>query len=89
MAYLLYGNSGGICKVKKQVENRENVYTSLLDALKAVADTPLHPYDIEDLSIEDYGYDPRIKKEVYIIVTKRCGRETYSRPQFVSFMVEI
>ena len=89
MAYLLYGNSGGICKVQKQIENRENVYTSLLDALKAVADTPLHLFDVEDLSIEDYGYDPRLDKEVYIILAKRFRDVTYSPPAFVSFMVEV
>ena len=89
MAYLLYGNSGGICKVQKQIENRENVYTSLLDALKAVADTPLHLFDVEDLSIKHYGYDPRIKKEVFIILTQRIRDERYTTPLFVSFMVEV
>lgn len=93
MAYLLYGNSGGIDLVKKSIERKENVYDSLLDALKYAADTPLCSFGINDLSVKYYGYDPRINKEVYVILTNRCGKENYIKkygtPQFVFFMVEV
>lgn len=89
MAYLLYGNSGGIARVQKFIEDRQNVYPTLLDALKSVADSQLRLFDVEDLSIKHYGYDPRIKKEVFIILTRRIRDEMYTTPQFVSFMVEV
>lgn len=89
MAYLLYGNSGGIARVQKFIEDRLNVYPTLLDALKFVAYSQLRSFDVEDLSIKHYGYDPRIKKEVFIILTRRFRDEMYTTPQFVSFMVEV
>jgi hypothetical protein len=89
MAYLLYGHCGGITTVQKFIEDRQNVYPTLLDALKSVADSQLRSFDVKDLSIKYYCYDPRIKKEVFIILTRRFRDEMYTNPQFVSYMVEV
>lgn len=94
MKFFIYGNSGGIDEVKKELANPK---TKTFETIKQVCTTLVkqrdNAFDVEDLYIRYYGYDNRIEKDVYIIATCRHGKENYIKkygcPQFISYMVTI
>lgn len=93
MAYMIYGNSGGIHQVQAMIKSGTPVYSTLKEALEAAQDNVLHTYDVSDLSIKYYGYDDRIDKDVYVILTRRCSNrdfiKMYGTPQFASYLIEV
>jgi len=93
MRFFLYGNSGGIDNVKKELSNPKETFETIKDACAALVEQRLNAFDIEDLHIRYYGYDKRIEKDVYLIATSRYGKEDYIKkygcPQFVSYMVTV
>lgn len=90
MKYFLYGNSGGIEKVAYDLSNPDKkTYGSIKEAFEAVVKFyDLCSLRIEDLSIEYYTYDDRIRKEVYIVLMKQCAGKKCDPPQYAMFMVE-
>lgn len=92
MRYFIYGNGGGIDKVKRDLENPEETFSSLLEVFNILKERFSIP-DIHCLSLEHYCCDPRIDKEVYVVLTKNFDYtnclEKYGCPQFVSYLVEI
>lgn len=92
MKYFIYGNGGGIDKVKKDLENTKETFKSLLEVFNVLKERFSIPYT-QCLSLEHYCYDPRIDKEVYVVLTKQFGDtdciKKHGCPQFVSFLVEI
>ena len=93
MKYFLYGNSGGIGKVKEELSNPKETFKNIKEVFVALKERYYNLFDISDLSIKYYAYDERIKKDVYMIVTNKLGNkdyiEEYGCPQFISYMVNI
>lgn len=93
MRYFIYGNGGGIDKVKKDLENPKETFASLYDVFNAIKERRISIPDVSCLSIKHHCYDPRIDKEVYVVTTDRQGNtdcvKKYGCPQFVSYLVEI
>lgn len=93
MRFFLYGNGGGIDKVKKELANPVETFESIKDACVALIEQRMNAFSIEDLYIQYYGYDERIEKDVYLIATSRYGEENYIKkhgcPQFISYMVTV
>lgn len=90
--YLIYGNFCGTDYVIKQIKKpTQHVFESLKEVFEALVDLHYRNFHISDLSIRYYGYDDRIKKDVYIIGTSRMGKEDYidkyGCPQFVSYLI--
>ena len=93
MGFFIYGNSGGIDKVMQELRNPKETFGSLTELFEAIKDKRGAMFDIKDLNIIYYCYDPRIDKEVYMITTNRYGEEDYIRlygnPQFLYFLIEV
>lgn len=93
MRFFLYGNSGGIYRVKDELANPKETFATIREACMAVVERNHDMFDIEDLFIKYYGYDERIEKDVYMITTSCYGDEDYIKeygyPQFVSYMVSV
>ena len=91
--YFIYGNSGGINKVKEELNNPKETFSNIKEVFEKIKERHGNLLDITDLSIKYYCYDDRIKKDVYMVVTDRCGDEKYIEkykcPQFVSYLVNI
>lgn len=93
MKFFLYGNSGGIDKVKEELSNPRETFGSIREVFEKIEEQYGNLMGVTDLSVIYYSYDDRIEKDVYMIVTNRCGDkdyiEEYKYPQFVSYMVTI
>ena len=93
MKFFLYGNSGGIDEVKKELTHPRETFETIKQACATLVRQRDNAFDIEDLYIRYYGYDERIEKDVYIIATSRHGKENYIKkygcPQFISYMISI
>lgn len=94
MGYLTYGNGGGIDKVIAEIANPTKVHEGIIAAfLDIVKTSPKGTYAVDDLSLKYYGFDERIGKDVYMIVSNRCGKENYIKkyghPCFVRYLIEL
>lgn len=93
MAYVMYGNDGGIDDVIKLLERPKKTFKSINDMFDHIVKTRESISDKRDLFIGYYCYDPRIQRDVYIITCAKSGNEDYMRkyhwPQFVSYAVEV
>ena len=93
MKYFLYGNSGGIGKVKEELSNPKETFDTIKDACISIVERNHNAFNIEDLYIRYSCYDERIDKDVYTISTGCYGLEDYIKeygcPQFVSYMVTV
>ena len=93
MRYYIYGNGGGIDEVRKGLEDPKDTFNSIKDVFLSLSNRACNMYGISDLSVKYFCYDDRIDKDVYMVVTNRCGKENYLKkhgcPQFVSYLVEI
>lgn len=94
MSFMMYGNGGGIDEVIAEIANPTKVYNSIIVAfLDLVKTSPKGTYSVEDLSLKYYGFDDRIGKDVYMIVSNRCGKENYIKkyghPCFVRYLVQL
>ena len=93
MKFFLYGNGGGIDKVKEELKNPKETFSTLKEAFEEIVRRYSGFLDIRDLHIQYYYYDSRIEKEVFIVTTSRYGNEDYIKkcgcPQFVSYMVTV
>lgn len=91
--YFIYGNSGGIDKVKKELENPKETFANIKEVFEKIKERHGNLLNITDLSVKYYCYDDRIEKDVYMVVTDRCGDENYIEeykcPQFTSYLVNI
>ena len=89
--YYIYGNSGGIDTVIKDLRNPKEFFSSLKDVFNKLIDDYSGLISMGDLSVSYYGYDDRLKKDVYIIGVSRCGREDYIKkygcPQCIKYMI--
>lgn len=93
MRFIIYGNGGGIDKVKEKLANPKETFETIKEVFEIIVKRYCGMLDIKDLSIRYYCYDNRIEKDVYMVVTNRCGNEDYIKrykyPQFVSYLVNI
>ena len=93
MKFFIYGNGGGIDKVKEELKNPKETYESIKEVFEEIKRRYANLLDIDDLSVKYYGYDARIGKDVYMVVTNKCGKENYIKkyecPQYVSYLVSI
>lgn len=93
MSLFIYGNAGGIDRVKDKINNPQETFDTIKEACMAVVKQYNNMFALEDLYVRYYGYDERINKDVYLITTNRYGEENYIKkyghPQFVSYMVSI
>lgn len=91
MKFFIYGNGGDIDEVKEELNSPKETFASIKEVFVKIKERYGNLLDIEDLSIKYYCYDDRIGKDVYMVVTNRCGKENYIKkykyPQFVSYMV--
>lgn len=103
--YFLYEELNGIentkMRIKNAIETGENVFNSLHECFTHICKRyncliDGHERNIvseEDLLIEYHGYDSRIDYDVYMVLTKRFGKENYiekhGSPQFIDFLIEI
>lgn len=91
--YFIYGNSGGIDKVKEELSNPKETFENIKEVFETIVKRYSGMLDIEDLSVKYYCYDDRIERDVYMIVTNRCGNEDYIEkykcPQFAGYLVSI
>jgi hypothetical protein len=78
--YFKYGNNGGIDKVKRREINCNSGY---FNSLKALLDSCITKY-AKNYKIEYYGYDDRIKRDVYMVVADHSGY----KQQFMSYFIE-
>lgn len=89
--YFLYGNSGGIDGVIEALSHPKTTYKTIKDALDFIAENT--GFDVHELYVHWYGYDDRIKKDVYMIGVGATDNvdflQEYGCPQFVSYMVEV
>lgn len=93
MRFFLYGNSGGIDKVKDNLVNPKETFETIKEVFETIVKRYSGMLDIKDLSIQYYCYDNRIEKDVYMVVTNKFGNENYIEkykcPQFISYLVNI
>lgn len=93
MKFFIYGNGGGIDKVKEELKNPKETYESIKEVFEEIKRRYGNLLDIDDLSVKYYSYDARIEKDVYMVVTNKCGKENYIKkykcPQYVSYLVSI
>ena len=93
MKFFLYGNGGGIDEVKKELKHPKETFKTIKEVFEEIKRRYGDFLDIEDLSVKYYCYDDRIEKDVYMVVTDRCGKEDYIKkykcPQFVSYLVNV
>lgn len=96
MRYFIYGNSGGIDQVKYELKHPapNRVFNTINDMFNFFTNG-IEPFSNGcskgDLYVKYYGYDDRIKKHVYIIMTEQFyDNEVYDKtPHFLSYFVEI
>lgn len=75
--YFIYDNCGSIDKVINDLRLKKGLrFSSLIDVFTYISKRSFG-FRFDDLSLKPYGYDARIKKEVYMIVTVKCGKENY------------
>ena len=92
MSFFIYGNSGGIDEIKRQLNapNKRTVST-LKEVFENISKQHEGAVSVNDLSIIYYGYDPRIDMDVYTVTTNRYGSEDYMKkykhPQYIGFFV--
>lgn len=92
--YFIYGNSGGIDEVIKDLTSYKGLrFRTLNEVFDYIADNSLCMKK-EDLALKPYCYDARIKKYVFMITTKKIGKEDcykkYGCPQFAGYyLVEL
>lgn len=94
MRFYMYGNSGGIDKIKKELINPKiNTFKTIKEVFVNIEKRYCNMLNISDLSIIYYCYDDRIKKDVYMIVTNRLGDEDYIKefghPCYISYLINI
>ena len=93
MRLYLYGNGGGIDRIIEDISNSPKTYGSLKEVMFELKERYYNQFDIHDLFIQYYGYDNRLNKDVYIIVTSQMGEEDYVQkygcPQFVSYLISL
>ena len=94
MRFYMYGNSGGIDKIKKELTNPKiNTFKTIKEVFVNIEKRYRNMLNISDLSIIYYCYDDRIKKDVYMIVTNRLGDEDYIKefghPCNISYLITI
>ncbi len=106
--YFLYEELNGIENTKMRIINAidtgKNVFSSLHECFNHICKkyncykclTEGHEINMineEDLLIKYYGYDSRIDYDVYMVLTKRLGKENYiekyGTPQFIDFLIEL
>ena len=89
--YYIYGNSGGIDEVLKDIKRPKKTFSSIKDVFEHIVREYGGFVSMEELSVRYYGYDDRLEKDVYLIGTSRCGSENYIKkygcPQFIRFMI--
>ena len=75
--YFIYGNSGGISEVIKDLKNYKGLrFRTLNEVFNYIADNSLGMKK-EDLSIKYWCYDDRIEKDVFMICTNRFDKDNY------------
>lgn len=79
--YYIYGNSGSIKEVINDLKDNPIIYHSIKEVLEHIADTSFGLYNKSSLLVRPYGEDPRLDKDVYMIVTEDN--------RFVKYMVEV
>lgn len=93
MKFFIYGNGCYFDKVKEELANPKQTFSTIEEVFAEIQRKYQGFIDIKDLSVQYYCYDERIGKEVYMVVTKRCGDEDYIEkygvPQFVSYLVNV
>ena len=93
MKFFIYGNGGGIDEVKKALKNPKETFNTIKEVFEAIKRRYGDLIYIDDLSVKFYCYDDRIDKDVYMVVTNRCGKEDYIKkykyPQFISYLVNV
>lgn len=93
MKFFIYGNGGGINKVKEELNNPKETFSNIKEVFEKIKERYGNLLDVIDLSVKYYCYDDRIEKDVYMVVTDRCGDvdyiEKYKCPQFISYLVII
>ena len=84
-----YGNSGGIDDVKKRFIDPPyfNFYKCLYDLIQTLSNISFYSNSIKaykDLSIQYYGYDDRLHKQVFMVLANHSG----FKHQFVCYFIE-
>ena len=78
--YFKYGDSGGIGKViDREINSNSGYYNSLKSLLKSE-----ERCWIKNPKIEQYGYDGRLGKDVYMVIGDHGGY----KEQFVCYFIE-
>ena len=84
MKFFIYGNGGGIDEVKKALKNPKETFNTIKEVFEAIKRRYGDLIYIDDLSVKFYCYDDRIDKDVYMVVTNRCGKEDYIK-KYITF----
>ena len=91
MRYFIYGNGGGIDKVQEELKKPKETFWYIKDVFEKIIKDCKGDINIKDLSLHYYCYDPRIKRDVYMICTNRRGEENYIKkyggPQFMKYLI--
>lgn len=91
--YMIYGNSGGIGEVIAELKHPEKTYGSIKEVFDEVVKIFEEWVDHKDLALMYYGYDDRIRRHVFTVLTKRFGDEDYIKiygcPQHLKYVVSV
>lgn len=94
--YAIYNSSGSFNRVIEDLKNGTSDRLIRFDTLYSVFSYLADRYKsfkVEDLSLVHYAVDPRINKDVFLVVTNRRYSEDYlamfGSPSFVAYLIEV
>ena len=94
--YAIYNGSGSFeCVIEdlnNGTSNRLIRFDTLYSVFSYLADR-YQSFSIDDLSLVHYGVDTRIKKDIFLVVTKRRYQDDYitmyGSSMFVCYLIEV
>lgn len=89
MKWVMYGNDGGINEVIQMLRKPKKKFKTVTDMFDELVKTRESIPSKQDLYMRYYGYDPRLLRDVYIILCNKTDNEEDHWLRFVSYAVEV
>lgn len=83
--YFIYGNSGGIKELIYDLNTNNGLRFEYLNEVFNYIANNSDGMNKDDLALKPYCFDYRINKFVFMITTKRFGKDNFTFPQFAGY----